>query len=92
MWGNFASRSLARTVSALKASVELSSDATQFPPPFFDTDDSGLLSARTLPFGLYSLRVEREGFSIFSGMVEYVQPYRRNNLVHLSVRCYEYLS
>jgi len=44
---------------ALKASVELSSDATQF-HRFFDTDDSGLLSARTLPFGLYRLRVERE--------------------------------
>ena len=69
---------------ALKASVELSSDATRF-HRFFDTDDSGLLSARALPFGLYRLRVEREGFSIFSGLLEVRSALPMEYLVHLSV-------
>jgi len=67
---------------ALKASVELSSDATQF-HRFFDTDDSGLLSARLTIWPL-PLRVKR-GFSFFSGLVEVRSALPTEYLVHLSV-------
>ena len=53
----------------IKASVELSSDATQFHRSF-STDDSGDLVARNLPFGRYRLRVQRESFSAFDGIIE----------------------
>jgi outer membrane cobalamin receptor len=53
----------------VKAAVNLSSDATQFHRPF-TTDDNGQLTARSLPFGRYQLRVESDGFSPFSGLIE----------------------
>lgn len=54
---------------AVKASVELSSDATQF-HRLFSADDSGQLTARNLPFGLYRLKVEFEGFASYDGLIE----------------------
>jgi hypothetical protein len=53
----------------VKSSVELSSDATQFHRNY-STDASGGLTARNIPFGLYHIQVEREGFSTFSGLRE----------------------
>ena len=53
----------------IRASVELSSDATEFHRSFF-TDDSGDLIVRNLPFGRYRLRVQRESFSEFDGLIE----------------------
>ena len=49
---------------AVKASVELSSDATQFRRSWM-TDGAGVLNARNLPFGLYRLQVQHEGFAPF---------------------------
>jgi outer membrane cobalamin receptor len=54
---------------ALKATAELVSDATQFRRSFA-ADSDGLVTARNLPFGLYRLRVEHEGFSAFDSLVE----------------------
>ncbi len=53
----------------VKSSVELSSDATQFHRNY-STDASGGLTARNIPFGLYHIQVEHEGFSTFSGLIE----------------------
>ena len=53
----------------IRASIELSSDAIQFHRSF-STDDSGDLIARNLPFGRYRLRVQRESFSAFDGLIE----------------------
>jgi hypothetical protein len=53
----------------LKASVELSSDALQFYRSF-STDDSGELTARNLSFGRYRLRVQKESFSPYDGLIE----------------------
>jgi len=53
----------------VKSSVELSSDATQFHRNY-STDVSGGLTARNIPFGLYHIQVEHEGFSTFSGLIE----------------------
>lgn len=54
---------------SLKATVELSSDSTPFRRSY-QTDDAGTLTARSLPFGLYRLHVEYEGFSSYEGVVE----------------------
>jgi outer membrane cobalamin receptor len=54
---------------AVKASVELASDATEFHHSFA-IDDGGMLSVRNLPFGRYRLRVEHPGFSAFDGLIE----------------------
>jgi hypothetical protein len=53
----------------VKASVELSSDAIQFHRSF-SADDAGLVLARNLPFGLYRLRVQQEGFAPYDGLIE----------------------
>jgi TonB-dependent Receptor Plug Domain len=54
---------------AIKATAEVSSDANEIHRSYL-TDDSGELTARSLPFGLYRLKVEHEGFSPFDGMIE----------------------
>jgi hypothetical protein len=54
---------------AVKASIELSSDATQFHRSF-SADDSGQLFARNLPFGLYRLQVASEGFASYDDLIE----------------------
>jgi hypothetical protein len=53
----------------VESSVELSSDATQFHRTY-STNPSGGLTARNIPFGLYHIQVEHEGFSTFSGLME----------------------
>src|SRR5579863_5182427 len=53
----------------LRATITLSSDAAQLRRSLV-TDESGLLAARNLPFGLYHLVVESEGFSTYSGFLE----------------------
>ncbi len=54
---------------ALKASVELSSNATQFHRSS-SADESGQLTARNLPFGIYRLQVEFEGFAPYEGLIK----------------------
>jgi hypothetical protein len=53
----------------IKASIDLSSDAIQFHRTF-SADDSGLSQVRNLPFGLYRLKVQNEGFSAYEGPIE----------------------
>src|SRR5271154_6765979 len=52
-----------------KSSVELVCEANQFQQSF-ETDDSGNLVAKRLPFGVYRLRVQRSGFAEFTDSVE----------------------
>jgi hypothetical protein len=54
---------------AIKASAQLASDANEFHRAYV-TDDAGALTARSLPFGGYRLRVEHEGFSPFDGVIQ----------------------
>ncbi len=53
----------------VKSSVELISEANQFDQTY-TTDDSGYLDAKRLPFGLYHLKVQGQGFSAISQAVE----------------------
>ncbi len=53
----------------LEAAVELVGQATQIRRRFL-TGPDGRHTARTLPFGRYSLRVERAGFAAWTGLVE----------------------
>ena len=69
---------------AVKASAELSSDAIQF-HRFFSADDSGLLIVRNLPFGLYRLKVQHQGFEPYSGLVEIRSTFPTEYAVKLSI-------
>lgn len=55
--------------SDMKASVQIVSEANQYDSTFA-TDDSGLLVAKRLPFGLYDVRVEQPGFAPASASIE----------------------
>ncbi|PWU11748.1 MAG: TonB-dependent receptor [Terriglobia bacterium] len=57
------------TGAALMASVELVSQAVQFRKDF-QTDTDGQLTIPSLPFGVYRLKVEREGFNAAVSLVE----------------------
>jgi hypothetical protein len=54
---------------AIKATAELSNDANEFRRAYV-ADDGGTLTARSLPFGRYRLKVVYEGFSSFDGLIE----------------------
>jgi hypothetical protein len=54
---------------AVRSTIELVSESNQFRHTF-TTDESGNLVAKRLPFGLYRLHVQREGFAAFSNSVE----------------------
>lgn len=68
----------------VKASIMLSSDATHLHRSFV-TDDAGALTARSLPFGPYQLKVESNGFSPFSGIIEIRSALPTEFLVKLSI-------
>ncbi len=68
----------------VESSVELSSDATQFHRTY-STNPSGGLTARNIPFGLYRIQVEREGFSTFSGLIEVRSALPIEYIVNLSI-------
>jgi hypothetical protein len=55
--------------SGTKASVQIVSEANQYESTFA-TDDSGVLVAKRLPFGLYDVRVEQPGFAPASASIE----------------------
>ncbi|HEY6769067.1 MAG TPA: TonB-dependent receptor [Candidatus Sulfotelmatobacter sp.] len=69
---------------AVSASVELSSDATQFHHALRTTDD-GALIVRNLPFGLYHMQVAGEGFAPYNGFIEIRSALPIEYLVKLSV-------
>ncbi len=54
---------------AVKAAAELSSDAIQFHRSF-SSDEAGQVVIRNLPYGLYRLKVQREGFGTYDGLIE----------------------
>ncbi len=81
---NSALKSPISTDLGLKAAITLSSDAAQLHRSLV-TDDGGLLSARNLPFGLYHLLVESEGFSPYSGLIEIRSTLPSEYVVKLSV-------
>jgi hypothetical protein len=54
---------------AIKATVELVSEASQYRNQFV-TDDTGALVAKRLPFGVYDIRVQQPGFANFSEFLE----------------------
>ena len=68
----------------LKASIDLSSDATQFRRSFA-ADDSGLSVIRNLPFGLYHLKVRQENFAPYDGLIEVHSALPTEYLVKLSI-------
>ncbi|HVO79401.1 MAG TPA: TonB-dependent receptor [Terriglobales bacterium] len=53
----------------LKSTVELASEASQFHKSF-TTDDAGALVVKNLPFGLYYLEIQHEGFAKLSDSLE----------------------
>jgi outer membrane cobalamin receptor len=55
--------------SGVKSSVELVSEANEFRKTFV-TDDSGSVAAKRLPFGVYRIQVEQQGFAPFRDSVE----------------------
>ena len=55
--------------SGIKASVQIVSEANQYNSTFA-TDDSGVLVAKRLPFGLYDVQVAQPGFSLASASIE----------------------
>ena len=55
--------------SRLRSGVELVSEANKF-RELLETDAQGILIAKRLPFGVYSLAVTRDGFTTFAGLVE----------------------
>ena len=57
------------TGAALEASGSLLSQAVQFQQTF-TTDNQGRFTVRNLPFGTYRLKIERQGFSPYSALVE----------------------
>ncbi len=69
---------------AVNATVNLSSDANKFNRSF-STDDSGQLAARNLPFGIYHLRIQYEGFSPYDGQIEIRSAFPTNYDVKLSI-------
>ncbi len=69
---------------AVKASVELSSNATQFHREF-STDDSGRLTARNLSFGIYRLQVRHEGFAPYDGLIEIRSEFPTDYAVKFSI-------
>ncbi len=55
--------------SAVKTSVELVSEASQYHESF-ETDEAGRVAARRLPFGLYEVHVQASGFAPYSATIE----------------------
>src|ERR1700686_3156336 len=55
--------------SGVKSSIELVCEANQFRKTY-GTDSSGVTTARHLPFGVYEIDVQQEGFALFRSTVE----------------------
>jgi hypothetical protein len=68
----------------VRASVRLICDADQFQESY-STDDSGKLTAKRLPFGLYKIEVQRNGFSPVTETVEVRSAIPVEHVVALSI-------
>ncbi len=69
---------------ALKASALLSSDAAHLYRTLI-TNDEGQVSARNIPFGTYDLRVQSEGFAIYTGVVQIRSALPADYLIQLNI-------
>ncbi len=69
---------------SVKSSVQIVSEANHY-QQFLQTDDNGNLVLKRLPFGLYLLQVQRDGFAAFSGSVEIHSAAPTKKLVKLSM-------
>src|ERR1700740_913416 len=69
---------------AVKASVEIVNDGNQF-RQVFQADDEGRVVAKQVPFGVYAIHVEQQGFAPFTGSVEVRSAVPTELTVHLSV-------
>lgn len=69
---------------AVKAHIELSSDATQFHRSLV-ADDSGQLIERNLPFGTYRVHVGFEGFAPYEGLIAIHSALPVEYLIKLSI-------
>jgi outer membrane cobalamin receptor len=68
----------------VKASITLSSEVAQVHRSLV-SDDAGLITIRSLPFGPYRLKVEAEGFSSFAGIIEIRSAVPTEYVVNLSI-------
>ena len=68
----------------VKASITIECDAAQF-RRVLTTDDAGQFTARNLPFGIYQLKVDGEGFSTYTGRIEIRSALPTEYLVKLSI-------
>jgi outer membrane cobalamin receptor len=68
----------------VKASITLSSEVAQVHRSLV-SDDAGLITIRSLPFGPYRLEVEAEGFSSFAGIIEIRSAVPTEYVVNLSI-------
>jgi outer membrane cobalamin receptor len=55
--------------SGVKSSIELVCDANQFRKTFV-TDDAGAVATKRLPFGVYRVQVDQQGFAPFTDFLE----------------------
>ena len=68
----------------IKASIDLSSDSTQFHRAL-SADETGLSVLRNLPFGLYRLTVHEEGFAPYNRLIEIHSALPTEFIVNLSI-------
>ena len=68
----------------VKSWVELESEANQFQQSYV-TDDAGNLTAKRLPFGVYRLQVQRDGFAAFEDAIEFRSAVPKEDQVTLNV-------
>ncbi|HYM77425.1 MAG TPA: TonB-dependent receptor [Candidatus Dormibacteraeota bacterium] len=68
----------------VKTAVELVSESNEFDDTF-STDDSGLLIARRLPFGLYRVQIRQAGFAVVSVPIEVRSAVPREYSIKLAI-------
>jgi hypothetical protein len=69
---------------AVKSVVELASEANQFHQAF-ETDDAGNVTAKRLPFGVYRVQVQQQGFAPFTDSVEVRSVLPTEHIIKLSL-------
>jgi outer membrane cobalamin receptor len=68
----------------VRTSVELVSEASEFHATL-ETDDSGQLIAKRLPFGIYRLRIQQQGFDPVSMPIEVRSAIPREYAINLAI-------
>ncbi len=68
----------------VKSAVELVSDANEYRHTF-DTDDQGNLDAKRLPYGIYQVHIQRQGFAPVSESVQIRSALPLDRVIHLKM-------